>query len=92
MSDQSIPPKPTPPEQPSPEGLDETLCSPLDELCVRMLSLGAMGGCGGGTDHMKASEIKALLIPFFGLERVDRCTAVLCGANAEPIRAGVDSE
>jgi hypothetical protein len=55
----------------------------LDELCVRMLSLGAMGGCGGGTDHLKASEIKTLLAPFFGLDRVNRCTAVLCGENAQ---------
>jgi hypothetical protein len=61
--------------------LPSSACSPLDELCVRMLSLGAMGGCGGGTDHLKASEIKTLLIPFFGLDRVNRCTAALCEEN-----------
>ena len=62
--------------------IDETPCSSPDELCVRMLSLGAMGGCEGGTNELRASEIKTLLVPFFGLMRVARCTAVLCGENS----------
>lgn len=59
-----------------------------------MLSLGAMGGCEGGTDHLKASEIKTLLVPFFGLDRVNRCTAALCGENAEmqAIRPGASAD
>jgi hypothetical protein len=59
----------------------ELTCSPLDDLCVQMLQLGAFAE---GTGNMRASEIKALLVPFFGAERVDRCVGVVCGkANKE---------
>ena len=59
----------------------ELTCSPLDDLCVRMLQLGAFSE---GTENMKASEIKALLVPFFGAKRVDQCVDVVCGkANAQ---------
>ena len=53
-----------------------------------MLSLGALGGCDGGTDNLKASEIKALLVPFFGLDRVNRCNSVLCGENEIVVAPG----
>lgn len=54
----------------------------LDELCIRILSLGGNGGAEGGTNDMRASEIKELLVPFFGRERVLRCTDVLCGTGS----------
>ena len=59
-------------------------CSPLDDLCMRMLQLGAFGGAEGGTDQMRASDIKALLVPFFGEERIARCNDIICGkANSQ---------
>lgn len=66
----------------------DSAISPLDHLCSRMLSLGCMGGFEGGTDNMKASEIKNLLIPFFGADRIARCTDILCGKN-DKVESGV---
>lgn len=52
----------------------------LDKLCVRMLAIGAFAE---GTGEMKASEIKALLVPFFGEERVMRGVRFICGEKTD---------
>lgn len=38
-----------------------------------------LGGFAEGTQKMTGSEIKALLLPFFGQERIDRAVDVICG-------------
>ena len=48
----------------------------LDELCKRMLHLGAFAD---GTANMRASEFKERLLPFFGKEIMDRSVASICG-------------
>lgn len=45
-------------------------------LCSRMLILGATAK---GTGNMKASEIKALLLPFFGQAEIDRSVKLITG-------------
>ena len=53
-------------------------CSYLDDLCQKMLYIGAFAP---GTAEMTASEIKERLLPFFGRETLDRAVSVVCGKN-----------
>ena len=64
------------------ERLPALSCSRLDDLCQRMLQLGAFAD---GTSDMRASEIKERLLPFFGQEIIDRSVAAICGENAEAL-------
>jgi hypothetical protein len=47
----------------------------LDYICCSMLHIGAFAK---GTQDMKASEIRSLLVPFFGEDTVKRCTDIIC--------------
>ena len=48
----------------------------LEELCQKMLQLRAFVPATG---NMKASEIKELLLPFFGHELIEKSVAAICG-------------
>jgi|GEM_PF-2207909 len=56
-------------------------CSPLEELCRRMLQHGAHAE---GTQDMTGSEIRALLVPFFGEAMIARAVDFICGRESAP--------
>ena len=50
----------------------------IDKLCFDML---ALGWTAEGTQKMRPSEVKDLLTPFFGKERILKCVDIICGKN-----------
>jgi hypothetical protein len=49
-----------------------------NDLCIRMLTLAMHAD---GTQELRASEIKDLLIPFFGIDMIQDCVERLCGKS-----------